>query len=448
MTRIRPLINRMITALVLVALTGSLAFAQPTQAADQSLVFEALKLLETHYVDPVDPVKVLNAALAALRTQLSSAGIAVDLADIPPGVTDGEARRLFADRFTTAATISVGSVTRTQLAYAAIRGMTESFNDSHTGLLTPQQNAERRLRQRGQPGFSGVGIILLPKDGKFFVSTVIPGGPAEAAGVQDFDRIVRINEVSTGGMIVDQISGMIRGSTGTPVTLTLQRAGIIDPFVLTIVRGPIVVPSVFKAELLEGAIGYIKLFQFVERTGRDVRTSITRLLAQGMRVMVLDLRGNSGGFLSELNSVLNTLLPVGVPVYTEMRQGGQVRIVRTTGSSVLPASVPLVVLIDEGSASAAELLAAAIKESKRGQLIGERTSGAVEASVLFDLSDGSAVSITTFRLATGRGIRLEGAGVEPDIQAALTVADLEIGLDRPLGAALSVARQVIAQQVR
>jgi carboxyl-terminal processing protease len=163
---------------------------------------------------------------------------------------------------------------------------------------------------------------------------------------------------------------------------------------------------------------------------------------------VLDLRGNSGGFLSELNSVLNTLLPAGVPVYTEMRQGGQVRVVRTTGPSILPASVPLVVLIDEGSASAAELLAAAIKETKRGQLIGERTSGAVEASVLFDLSDGSALSITTFRLATGRGVRLEGAGVEPDIQAALTVADLEIGLDRPLGAALSVARQVIAQQVR
>lgn len=448
MNRIRPLFHRTFAALVLVALATSLAIGQPTQAADQSLVFEALGLLQTHYVDPVDPVKLLNAAITAMRTQLSSAGVGVDLAEISLGVTDGEARRLFTDRFTAAATISAGSVTRTQLAYAAIRGMTDSFKDSHTGFLTPQLNAERRLRQRGQAGFSGVGIILLPKDGKFYVSTVIPGGPAEAAGVHDFDRIVKINDVSSGGLTVDQVSGIIRGPTGTPVTLTLQRPGVPDPLVVTIVRAPIVVPAVFKTELLESGIGYIKLYQFVERTGRDVRASITRLLDQGMRVMVLDLRGNSGGFLSELSSVLNALLPAGVPIYTEMRQGGQVRVVRTVGPPLLPASIPLVVLVDEGSASAAELLAAAIKESRRGQLVGERTSGAVEASVLFDLSDGSAISITTFRLATGRGVRLEGTGVDPDIQVALTTADLEAGVDRPLGAALGVARQVIAQQVR
>lgn len=448
MNRIRPFLHRTFAALILVVLATSLAIGQPAQAADQSLVFEALGLLQTHYVDPVDPVKLLNAAIAALRTQLSNAGVAADLAEIPPGTTDAEARRLFTDRFTTASILSVASVPRTQLAYAAIRGMTDSLKDSHTGFLTPQLNEERRLRQRGQAGFSGVGIILLPKDGKFFVSTVIPGGPAETSGVHDLDRIARVNDVSTGGLTVDQVSGMIRGPTGTSVTLALQRPGVPDPVLVTIVRAPIVVPSVFKADLLENGIGYIKLYQFVERTGRDVRAAITRLLSQGMRVMVLDLRGNSGGFLSELNDVLNALLPAGVPIYTEMRQGGQVRVVRTTRAPILPAGIPVVVLVDEGSASAAELLAAAIKENRRGQLVGERTSGAVEASILFDLSDGSAVSITTFRLATGRGVRLEGAGVDPDIQAALTTADLEAGVDRPLGAALSLARQVLAQQVR
>jgi carboxyl-terminal processing protease len=437
----------LLTTVMLVVLAVS-PLAGLAQAVDQSLVLEALQMLQTNYVDTVDTVKVLNAAVTALRDQLSAAGVVADVGDIPRFVTNAGAKQEFAERFTTAATAAAGQLTTTQLAYAAIRGMTNSFNDTHTGFLTPQQNEERRQRQRGQAGFTGVGIVLLPKDNRFFVWAAIPGGPAEAAGVRELDRILKINEIPTGGMAVDQVSGMIRGPTGTPVTLTLARAGLADPLVITITRAPIIVPSIFKTELLDGGVGYLRLYQFVERTGADVRSAVTSLLSQGMRALVLDLRGNSGGYLAELDRVLNTLLPSGLPVYTQMRPGGKVDVIRTTRQPLLPATIRIIVLVDEGSASAAELLAAAIKENHRGTLVGAKTAGAVEASVLYDLSDGSALSVTAFRLSTGLGVRLEHAGVEPDVVATLTAADLEVGLDRQFGTAILLARQVTAHPVR
>ncbi len=428
--------------LLVVAGTSPAGLAQP---ADQSLVLEALQVLQTQYVDPVNTTKALNAAIGGMREQLSAAGIAVDLPGIPRYVTSIQAKWLFVYRFTTAAMTASRQLTTTLLAYAAIRGMTDALHDSHTGFLPPDQNAERRQRQRGQAGFTGVGIVLLPKDGRFYVWTVIPGGPAEALGVQAFDRILKINDIATGGATVVQVAGMIRGPAGTSVTLTLQRSGLAAPQVVTITRAPIVVPSIFKSEMLDGGVGYIRLYQFVDGTGRDVRSAVTRLAADGMRVLVLDLRGNSGGYLHELDSVLDALLPLGVPVYTEMLQGGKVQVVRTTKPPLLQPSKPVIVVVDEVSASAAELLAAAIKENHRGVLVGAKTSGAVEASVLIDLPDGSALSVTTFRLATGQGVRLEGTGVQPDIAAAMTVEDLDAGQDRQLSAAVRLAHNMAAQ---
>jgi len=448
MKDLRATMQRALAAIVVLSVLAPVAVAQTATGAEPTLVFEALRALQTNYVDPVDVVKVLNGAAEALRTQLSQAGISVQVLTIPPGTPEPEARRLFGEQFAAAVAAGGTSLTSTQLSYAAIRGMTESFKDSHTGFMTPQQNQERRLRQRGQAGFTGVGIILLPKEEKFYVWAVVPGGPAESMGVREFDRIVKINEVSTVGMQVEQVSGLIRGAPGTPVTLTLQRPGVADLLAITITRGPIVVPSIFRAEILDGGIGYIKLYQFVEGTARDFRSALTRLQGQRMRALVLDLRGNGGGYLHELNGVLNALLPANLPVYTEMRQGGQTRVQRTNAAPLLPTTIPLYVLIDEGSASAAELLSAALQEHKRGQLIGAKTAGAVEASIMVDLSDGSALSITTFRLATGRGVRLEGVGVTPDVEAVLTAADIEAGTDRVLTAALRAARQALAQTGR
>jgi carboxyl-terminal processing protease len=415
--------------------------------AGAGLVLEALAVLRERYVDPVDPLALLNGAIGGLRAALSSAGVPAVLPEIPPasagargGLAAPSPEDVFRSRFEAAATAAAGRLTATQLAYAGIRGMTATLNDSHTGFVTPEQNRERQLRQQRQAAFSGIGVVLMPREGRFYVRDVIPGTPAEAAGIQALDRIVRIDAVPTAGLQTDQVAGLIRGPAGTTVSLVLDRPGRVDPVIVSVTRAPIQVPAVFVARVLDDGVGYLQLYQFVSRAGADVRRALEQMLSNGMRALVLDVRGNSGGYLHELTATLNTLLPPGRPVYQEMSRGGT-RTTRTFGVPVVPAHMPMVVLIDESSASAAELLAAALQEQGRALLVGAKTSGAVEASILIDLSDGSALSVTITRLASGQGRRLEHSGVTPDIVVPMTLADLGQGRDTQWQRALLLARQ-------
>jgi len=430
-----------VALLLLSLVVVPLAATPPVQAADAGLPLEALGLLRERYVDPVDSVVLLNGAIGGLRSALSAAGIQADFADIPQGTPNGQADAAFRARFGTAVAASGGRVSGASLAYAAIRAMTAVLRDSHTGFLTPEQNRERQAQHRQQAAFSGIGVVLMPREGRFYVRDVIPGGPAEAVGVQPLDRILRIDAIPTAGLQVEQVAGTIRGSAGTSVTLTLDRPGRAGAITLTVMRAPIQIPAIFQARVLDGGIGYLQLYQFFTRTGQEFRQALDRMLAGGMRALVLDLRSNSGGYLHELTAVANALLLPGRPIYQETSRGGSTRMVRTTAAPILPSHVPVVVLIDEGSASAAELLAAALQEHGRAMLMGAKTGGAVEAGVLYDLSDGSALSVTVLRLSTGMGRRLEGIGVSPDVAVTLAVADLDQGRDTQLQRGVLAARQ-------
>ncbi len=430
-----------VAILLLSLIVAPLSAVPPAHAADAGLALEALGLLRERYVDPVDSVVLLNGAIGGLRSALSAAGLQASLAAIPPGTPNGQADAAFRIRFDAAVAAAGGRVSGASLAYAAIRAMTAVLRDSHTGFLTPEQNRERQARQRQQAAFSGVGIVLMPREGRFYVRDVIPGSPAEAAGVQPLDRILRIDAIPTTGLQVEQVAGTIRGPAGTSVTLTLDRPGRADAITLNITRAPIQVPAIFQARVLDGGIGHLQLYQFVTRTGQEFRQALERMLAGGMRALVLDLRSNSGGYLHELTAAANALLLPGQPIYQETSRGGSTRTVRASAAPILPSHVPVVVLIDEGSASSAELLAAALQEHGRATLMGAKTSGAVEAAVLHDLSDGSALSVTVLRLSTGMGRRLEGVGVSPDIPVALAVFDLDQGRDTQLQRGVLVARQ-------
>lgn len=435
--------RRYLPVIVLLVAVLFIPLAAPPRvhAADAGLVLEALSVLRDRYVDPVDSVAMLNGAIAGLRATLSPAGVQVDLADIPAGTAQGQAEATFRTRFDAATTAAGGRVTTTNLAYGAVRGMTGVLKDSHTGFIPPDQNRERQLRQRRQAAFSGIGVVLMPRDGRFYIRDVIPGTPAESAGVQPLDRIVRIDSTATAGLQTDQVASMIRGPAGSSVSIVLDRPGRADAVTLSVTRAPIQIPAIFQARVLDGGVGYLQLYQFVNRTGLDFRQALERMLANGMRALVLDVRANSGGFLHELTATLNALLPPGRPIYQETTRGGQTRTTRTSGVPVLPSHIPMVVLIDESSASAAELLSAALQEQGRATLMGAKTSGAVEASVLVDLSDESALSVTIVRLASGQGKRLEGVGLTPDVPVAVNVADLDQGRDTQLQRAIQLARQ-------
>lgn len=404
-------------------------------------MIEALNILRTRYVDPINPAALLNGAVEGLRATLSRAGVKAEIQTIPAGSNFWQAQTQFRTRFDAAAAAAEGRVAKTTLAYAAIQAMTGVLRDSHTGFVTPEQNRERQARQRGQAAFSGIGVVLLPRDGRLYVRDVIPGGPAAAAGMRALDRIVRINGVPVAGMSIDQVANVIRGPTGSSVSVTVERGPGSAEETVAMVRRPIQVPAIFQAKVLDGGVGYLQLYQFVNRTGGEFRAAVDRMLAGGMRALVLDVRANHGGYLYELTAVLDTLLPAGKPVYRETTRNGLMRTVRTSDPPRLPPSVPVVVLVDEGSASAAELLSAALQEQHRATLVGEKTSGAVEASVLIDLSDGSALSVTVQRLSSGLGKRLEGTGVSPDIIVAQAASDLEKGRDTQLLRGIAVARQ-------
>jgi carboxyl-terminal processing protease len=429
-------------ALLLMAVAVAPLAAPPkAQAADAGLVLEALGILRERYVDPVDTVQLLNGGLAGMKSALSAAGVTVDLANIPAGTGQGQAESQFRGRFDTANSAAAGRVNTTELAYAAVRGMTGVFNDSHTGFITPDQNRERQLRQRRQAAFSGIGVVLMPREGRFYIRDVIPNTPAEAAGVTALDRIMRVDTTPTNGLQADQVAGLIRGPAGTNVQLQLGRPGRTDVVTVNVTRAPIQIPAIFQVKMLEGGVGYLHLYQFVNRTGVDFRGALERLIGQGLRGLIIDLRANSGGFLHELNATMNTLLPTGRPIYQETTRGGQPRTTRTSGVPVLPGHIPLVVLIDEASASAAELMSSALQEQGRATLVGAKTSGAVEASVLIDLSDDSALSVTVLRLASGLGKRLENVGVNPDVTLAMNVTDLDQGRDTQLQRAIQIVRQ-------
>lgn len=439
----RHSMTRFVCALLLaLSLTAApLAVPRPAYAADAGLVLEALSVLREYYVDRLDASTMLNGALAGVRTALSTAGVQIDVAEIPAGTAGPQSEMLFRTRFDAAVAAAGGRVAPTALAYMATRGMTAQLKDSHTWFLTPEENRERVLRQQRQAGFSGAGIVLMLREGKFYIRDVIPGSPAAAGGVQQFDRIVRVDNVATAGLQADQISGLIRGQTGTSVSLVLERPGRSDPVTVALTRAPIQVPAVFQSRVIENGIGYLQFYQFVSRSSGEFRGALNGLLGSGMRALILDLRGNLGGFVNELEAIVSLFLPPGQPIYQEVSRGGQTRAVRTFGVPLLPGHQPVIILVDESSASAAELLAAALQEHGRATVVGQKTMGAVEAAIMIDLSDGSAVSVTVRRLASAQGRRLEGAGVSPDVAVDLPVADLDQGRDLQLQTALQLARQ-------
>jgi len=441
--RLRPVL--LILLLVILA-----APVRPSHAAaaGADLVFEAIQLLDTEYVDQaqVERTRLLNAALEGMKEALGVAGVTARFAGIAPGTPAAEAQQVFRAAFDAAVTVGRGKMTPRELAYAAIRAVTASLNDSHTGFVTPEQYRERLARQRQQAGFTGVGMVVMPRDARFYVWQVIPRSPADRQGVRQFDRIIRINNVPTGGLTSDQVVSMIRGPAGTRVTVTFERPGRPGTFAVAMTRAPIVVPAVLVARTLEREIGYIYLYEFSRGSARDLRRALQTQLGRGLKGLILDLRGNTGGFLPELDGVLNLFLPRGVPVYQSSTSKGT-DVVRTTRSPLLPLAMPLVVLVNENTASAAELLAAAVAEHQRGRLVGVKTAGAVEASTLFELSDGSALSVTIWRLSTGKGRRLEGVGITPEVVLDLTAEDFLQGRDAQVSRGVQIARQVLGRTI-
>ena len=290
-----------------------------------------------------------------------------------------------------------------ELIYAAIDGMLEVL-DPHSSFLSKESFAE--MGERFSGNFYGIGIEFDVLDGFLFVISVIDGSPSEAVGLQSGDRIVRIDGESAIGIKHDEVRHRLRGEKGTRVDVTIERTGVDERFDVTITRDRIPIRSVRTAFMLEEQTGYIQLIRFAKTTSRELETALDKLQQRGMERLILDLRGNSGGYLDQAVAVSSKFIPEGrVIVKTKGRNRTSNQTFQSLGG-VLHRDMPLVVLLDHRSASASEIVAGAVQDWDRGVIAGTRSFGKGLVQTLFaepHLADGSALKLTTARYFTPSG---------------------------------------------
>jgi carboxyl-terminal processing protease len=440
-TRVRAWTLMAVAAAVLVT---SIAAPRPAAAADASLVVAALRVLEENYVEDVQPVALLNAALAAVREGTHASQAAIP--DIPVGTAREDAEAVFTREFEQAA--AWGAAPVTPLAYQATASMLASLHDSHTYFVPPPQFQARRQQLIGAPGITGIGIrVSSVKDDAgtawIFVDDVLPDSPAERAGLRRFDRILEAGGVSLRNASAADASQVIRGAAGSTVDLVIQRGGEVRR--VSAVRGPIASVPGYARFVAPGVI-YARLYVFSRGASRTLAAALESLSAQEpVRAIILDVRGNPGGLVAEAVRVGGMFLPSHTALaQVDDREDGH-SVLRTAARPLFP-DTPLVVLVDRGSASASEMVAAALKEHRRATLVGEQTAGALGGAIEVALPEGG-MSVTVERITTPGGVAVENVGISPDERVALSVADMVRGVDPQLEAGIRTAGTETLQTV-
>lgn len=296
------------------------------------------------------------------------------------------------------------------LVQGAMRGMLSTL-DPHSAYMTPEMYKEIQVETKGE--FGGVGIQIGVKDNRLTVIAPIEGTPAYKAGIKAGDFIVKVDDESTKDMTLLDAVQRMRGLKGTKVTLTVQREGTLDPLVFTLVRDTIKIESVrFKA--IENTIGYIRLTQFQESSARDLSKALKQFQEQKLQALVLDLRNNPGGLLTAAVEVSEQFIGGGkLIVYIKGRDGRKDEYFSKAKEPL--ADYPMIVLVNEGSASASEIVAGALQDWGRAVVLGVTTFGKGSVQTILPLSDGSGLRLTTAKYYTPKGRSIQSTGITPDI---------------------------------
>jgi len=338
-----------------------------------------------------------------------------------------EAWKLIEDRFYTEEPLDDQAMT-----YGAIRGMVASLGDPHTVFLTAEQADLFHEDLEGE--FGGIGVTVGMTDkGQLRVVRPIPGSPGERAGLKPGDIILKVDGKSIEGMDLVQAITLIRGPQGTEVRLLIQSVEGHTQEVL-IMRALIEIPTT-ESRMLDDGIAYLAVYDCNARASRGVRERLEQLLGEAPRALILDLRGNPGGYLHVAKDIANEFIDDGLLLIERDSEGRETLHKARRGGRAT--EIPLVVLIDRASASAAEIIAGAIQDNERGILVGERTFGKGSVQVTERLSDGSGLQITTRRWYTPADRQIDGQGLTPDIEVEMTDEDLLAQRDPQLERAIS-----------
>ena len=333
----------------------------------------------------------------------------------------------------------VGQADGVNLMTGAVKGLVNALGDPYSVYMDPKMYSELMLETKGS--FGGVGIVLGVKDKKLTVVAPIEGTPAEAAGILSGDQIVRIGELDTKDMTLDEAVGKIRGPEGSKVTLTIQRNGK-EPQEFPLTRATIVIKSV-SGKMLDKEMGYIRVSMFSETTAKDFAQKLEELKEQGMTSLVLDLRNNPGGLIDQCVKVAELLVPKGPIVSVIGKDGDR----ETYQSSSTAAPLPLVVLVNGGSASASEIVAGAIQDRGVGKLVGVKTFGKGSVQRLMPLDKESAVKITIAEYHTPNDRSIHGKGIVPDVVIEIPKDfDRESKQDPQLDKAIEVLKETLQKK--
>ena len=322
--------------------------------------------------------------------------------------------RTFTEVFAKIKNDYVESINDKTLLENAIRGMLSGL-DPHSAYLIPDDYQELQAGTSGE--FGGLGIEVGMEDGFIKVIAPIDDTPAQRAGVEAGDLVIRLDDTPVKGMSLAEAVKVMRGAPGTDIVLTIVREGADRPLRITITRDVIRVTSV-RSRPLDPGYGYIRISQFQVRTGESLREAVANLREEsgddGLKGLVLDLRNNPGGVLNAAVSVSDAFLDKGTIVYTEGRMDDAQLTFSAKGSDILD-GIPLVVLVNAGSASASEIVAGALQDHRRAVIMGEKTFGKGSVQTILPLDNGSALKLTTARYYTPSGSSIQARGIVPDI---------------------------------
>lgn len=326
-----------------------------------------------------------------------------------------------------------------KMVYGAINGMLSATGDPYSSFFNPEES--KMFSQDIAGSFDGIGAELGIKDQVLTVIAPLDGSPAQKAGIRSGDKILKIDDKSSLELTIDQAVDLIRGKKGTQVKLTVLHDGDQETIEITVVRETIKLDSA-KVEFKEDGIAYLKIIKFSDDVDVQFDSAMNKIIAQKSKGIVLDLRDNPGGLLDKSIKVASRMIAKSNVVVLEENNAGKKDSLYTIGGDKL-SSILMVVLINEGSASASEILAGALKDDRGITLIGEKTFGKGSVQQLMDLPGGSSVKITVAKWLTPKGDYIMEKGIAPDVEVKMTSDDYKNERDPQLDKAMEVIKEKI-----
>lgn len=328
------------------------------------------------------------------------------------------------------------SISNEEKIYGAIVGMVDALGDPYTRFLPPEDNKDFAESISGN--FSGVGMEIGKKDGLIVVISPLKDTPADKAGIEAGDIVLKIDEKITSEMSVDEAVSLIRGEKGTTVELTIAREGDSEPRVIKVVRENIRIPTLDYENRKDG-IFVISLFNFSAGVENDFRKALREFVLSKSDKLILDMRGNPGGYLDAAVDISSWFLPTGkIIVQEDFGKNGEEKIFRSKGYNIFNQNLNMVVLVDGGSASASEIVAGALKEHGVAKIVGEKTFGKGSVQELIPISADTSLKVTIARWLTPNGVSISESGLEPDIKVEQNDKDTENKIDTQLEEAVEI----------